>query len=155
MALTLAVALSPGLIGFGGWTMWRHHEVAAEQHARAEFAAGAQQGMVNLMSLDYQHAKEDVQRIIDGAAGDFKKDFQATAEDFIKVAQSSKSVTTATVTATAVSAMTQDTATVLVAATTKVSNVAGKDQPPRAWRLNVDVVRDGGQIKLAKVEFVP
>lgn len=58
-------------------------------------------------------------------------------------------------TATAVQAMTQDTATVLVAATTKVTNAASKDQQPRSWRWSVDVARDGGQIKLAKVEFVP
>jgi Mce-associated membrane protein len=51
--------------------------------------------------------------------------------------------------------MTRDTATVLVAVTTRVSNVASKEQGPRSWRLSVDVARDGGQIKLAKVEFVP
>jgi Mce-associated membrane protein len=33
--------------------------------------------------------------------------------------------------------------------------VASKEQAPRPWRLSVDVARDGGQIKLAKVEFVP
>ncbi|MGB8407046.1 MAG: hypothetical protein WCE30_23595 [Mycobacterium sp.] len=158
-AATLIVVLSLGLAGFGGWVMWHHHQVqtnqAAEQHRRAEFAAAAAQGVVNLMSLDYRHAQQDVQRILDGTTGDFKKDFEATAQDFVKVAESSKSVTEATVTATAVQAMTQDTATVLVAATTKVTNAASKDQQPRSWRWSVDVARDGGQIKLAKVEFVP
>ncbi|MEZ0052296.1 Mce-associated membrane protein [Mycobacterium sp. MAA66] len=159
IAATLIVVLSLGLVGFGGWVMWQHHQLqtgqAAEQHRRAEFAAAAAQGVVNLMSLDYRHAQQDVQRILDGTTGDFKKDFQATAQDFVKVAESSKSVTEATVTATAVQAMTQDTATVLVAATTKVTNAASKDQQPRSWRWSVDVARDGGQIKLAKVEFVP
>jgi Mce-associated membrane protein len=51
--------------------------------------------------------------------------------------------------------MTKDTATVLVAVTTQVSNVASKQQEPRSWRLRVDMARDGGQLKLAKVEFVP
>jgi Mce-associated membrane protein len=38
---------------------------------------------------------------------------------------------------------------------TRVSNAASEKQDPRSWRLSVDVSRDGDQIKLAKVEFVP
>ncbi|MDH6246824.1 hypothetical protein [Mycobacterium sp. OTB74] len=152
---TLVVVLSLGLISAGGWMMWQHQKTAADKQHRAEFAAAAAQGVVNLMSLDFNHAKRDVQRIIDDTTGDFKKDFESQAGDFIKVAESSKSITEATVNATAVQSMTQDTANVLVAVTTKVSNAASKDQQPRSWRLSVDVARDGGQIKLAKVEFVP
>lgn len=162
VAATLIVVLSLGLLGFGGWKLWQLHQVNVEQqhqqdeqHRKAEFAAAAAQGVVNMMSLDYKHAKEDVQRIIDGTTGDFKKDFEGAQGDFIKVAESSKSVTQATVTGSAVQTMTGDTATVLVAANTKVSNAASKDQQPRAWRWSVDVVRDGGQLKLAKVEIVP
>ena len=67
----------------------------------------------------------------------------------------SKAVTETNVTATAVESMTDDTATVLVAATSRVTNAAGAKQEPRAWRLSVNLARDGGQLKLAKVEFVP
>ena len=162
VAATLLVLLSLGLLGFGGWKLWQLHQmnVAQQQqqdqeHRKAEFAAAAAQGVVNLMSLDYQHAKEDMQRIVDGTTGDFKKDLEASANEFLKVARSAKAVSKATVTATAVQTVTKDTATVLVAANTKVSNAASKDQQPRAWRWTVDVVRDGGQIKLAKVEMVP
>jgi Mce-associated membrane protein len=51
--------------------------------------------------------------------------------------------------------MTNDQATVLVAVTTNVSNKASAKQDPRSWRLRVGMARDGDQIKLAKVEFVP
>ena len=107
------------------------------------------------MSLDFNKAKEDVQRILENTTGDFKKDFEGQAENFIDVAQGSKVVTEANVNAVAVQSMTKDTATVLVAVVTSVSNAASKTQEPRSWRLSVDVARDGGQIKLAKVEFVP
>ena len=107
------------------------------------------------MSLDFNRAAEDVKRILDNTTGDFRKDFESQAPEFTKVAQESKVVTEATVNATAVDKMTRDTATVLVAVTTNVSNAASKEQQPRSWRLAVDVARDGGQIKLAKVEFVP
>jgi len=155
IAAALVVVLSLGLLGVSGWMMWQHRQTVAEQQRSAEFAAAARQGVVTLMSLNFSHAKDDVQRIIDNTTGDFKKDFEGQAGDFTKVAQDSKVITEATVNSTAVQSMTRDTATVLVAVTTRVSNVASKEQGPRSWRLSVDVARDGGQIKLAKVEFVP
>jgi Mce-associated membrane protein len=155
LAAALVVVLSLGLLGVSGWMMWQHRQTVAEQQRSAEFAAAARQGVVTLMSLNFSHAKEDVQRIIDNTTGDFKKDFEGQAGDFTKVAQDSKVITEATVNSTAVQSMTRDTATVLVAVSTRVSNVASKEQGPRSWRLSVDVARDGGQIKLAKVEFVP
>jgi Mce-associated membrane protein len=155
IAAALVVVLSLGLLGVSAWMMWQHRQTVAEQQRSAEFAAAARQGVVTLMSLNFSHAKDDVQRIIDNTTGDFKKDFEGQAGDFTKVAQDSKVITEATVNSTAVQSMTRDTATVLVAVTTRVSNVASKEQAPRPWRLSVDVARDGGQIKLAKVEFVP
>jgi Mce-associated membrane protein len=138
-----------------GYMYWYHRQAQEEQQRRAEYAAAARQGVVTLMSLDYNKAKEDVQRIIDNSTGQFKTDFQKTADDFIKVATESKAVTETNVTATAVESMTDDTATVLVAASSRVTNAAGAKQEPRAWRLSVNLAREGGQIKLAKVEFVP
>ena len=155
LAAALVVVLSLGLLGASGWMIWQHRQTVAEQQRSAQFAAAARQGVVTLMSLNFSRAKEDVQRIIDNTTGDFKKDFEGSAPDFTKVAQESKVITEATVNATAVQSMTKDTANVLVAVTTRVSNTASKEQQPRSWRLAVDVARDGGQIKLAKVEFVP
>ena len=57
--------------------------------------------------------------------------------------------------ATAVESMTDDSAVVLVAATSNVTNAAGAKQDPRPWRLSVSVARDGDQIKISKVEFIP
>lgn len=84
------------------------------------------------MSLDFNKAKEDVQPIIDNSTGQFKSDFEIQAEDFIKVAQDSKVTTEVTVNSTAVESMSQDTAVVLVAATSRVTNAAGAKQEPRA-----------------------
>lgn len=155
VAASLVILLSLGLFGAGGWMIWHHHQVVAQQQRSAEFVAAARQGVVTLMSLDFNHAEDDVKRIIDNTTGDFRKDFESQAPEFTDVAKQSKVVTEATVNAAAVQSMTKDTATVLVAVTTRVSNTASKQQEPRSWRLSVDVARDGGQIKLAKVEFVP
>lgn len=151
----LVVLLTLGFLGAGGYMMWQHRQTLAEQQRSAEFAAGARQGVVTLMSLDFNRAEDDVKRILENTTGDFRKDFESQAEDFAQVAQESKVVTEATVNAVAVQSMTQDTARVLLAVTTRVSNVQSQTQEPRSWRLAVDVARDGDQIKLAKVEFVP
>ena len=108
-----------------------------------------------LMSLDFKKAKEDVERIIDNSTGQFKDDFEAQAPEFTKVAESSKVITEADVNATGVESMTDDTAVVLVAVTSHITNAAGAKQDPRTWRLSVDMARDGDRIKMSKVEFVP
>jgi Mce-associated membrane protein len=108
------------------------------------------------MSLDFNNAQADVERIIANTTGQFKTDFETQAADFVKVAQDSKVITDVTVTATAVESMTPSSAVALVAATSRVTNASGAQQEPRAWRLSVNLERvDGGQIKMAKVEFVP
>jgi Mce-associated membrane protein len=155
LVATVALVGSIALLGLSGAMYWHHRNVEAQQAQSAEFAAAARQGVVTLMSLDFNKAKEDVDRIIDNTTGEFKKDFQGQADSFIKVAQNSQVVTEATVNAVAVQSMTNDQATVLVAVTTNVSNKASNKQDPRSWRLRVGMARDGDRIKLSKVEFVP
>jgi Mce-associated membrane protein len=155
VAAGVTVLVTVGLLAVSGVMMYHHKQLQDDQRRAAEFAAAARQGVVTLMSLDHTHAKEDVQRIVDISTGDFKTDFEATADDFAKVAEQAKVTTQAQVNATAVNSMTDDSAVVLVAATSTITNAAGANQDPRNWRLSVTVKRDGDQIKLAKVEFVP
>ena len=155
LATVVAIACTAALITLSVLMFYSHRDQAAEQQRRAEFSAAARQSVVTLMSLDFNKAKDDVQRIIDNSTGTFHDDFKNQAEDFIKVAQDSKVITEVTVNATAVDSMTEDSAVVLVSATSRVTNSAGAKQEPRSWRLSVDLKREGDQIKMSKVEFVP
>jgi Mce-associated membrane protein len=155
IAYIAAVIATIALLAVSGLMVFQHRQVQAEQQRAAEFAAAARQGVVTLMSLNFNTAQDDVQRIIDNAAGQFKEDFEASAEDFATVAERSKVITEANVNATGVQSMTDNSAVVLVAATSRITNETGAKQDPRTWRLIVDVVRDGDRIKLAKVEFAP
>jgi Mce-associated membrane protein len=143
------------LLAASGYMVWYHQQVEAEKQRAAEFAAAARQGIVSLMSLDFNRAEEDVQRIIDNSTGEFREEFESAAEDFATVAKESKVITDVSVNATAVQSMTEDSAEVLVAATSSITNEAGANQDPRSWRLFVSVTRDDGQLKMSKVEFVP
>jgi Mce-associated membrane protein len=155
LVASLAVICTIGLFAAGGWMIWTHRQQDAYHQREVQFAAAARQGVVTLMSLDFKHAKEDVQRIIDNTTGQFKQDFQNSADAFTKVAEDSKVITEVTVNDSAVESITGDSAVVLVSATSRVTNAAGANQEPRSWRLSVTMQRDGGQLKMSRVEFVP
>ena len=143
-----------GLLGASGWMLWHHHTVLAERQRSAAYVAAARQGVVNLTSLDFNKAKEDVQRVLDSATGEFRDDFQRRADDFASVVKDSKAVTQGSVAAAALESMGKDSAVVLVLADERVTNLAGAKDDPRAFRFRVSVVRDGDQLKISKVEFV-
>ncbi len=155
LAVAAAVVAICGLLAASGFMLWTSRQETARQATDAEYAAAARQGVVNLMSLDFNQGEADLQRLIDSTTGDFRADFEASKDDFLTVMNESKVVTEADVRATAVEKTGEDTATVLVAASSKVTNSAGAEQNPRAWRLSIDVARDNGQVKMSKVEFVP
>ncbi|WP_328358847.1 hypothetical protein OG976_05250 [Mycobacterium sp. NBC_00419] len=155
VAASLVALLIAGLIGGTGFMLWEHKKAADERHRTAEYAAAARQGVVNLMSMDYNQAKESVQRLIDDSVGKFQNNFQETSEDLIKALQDSKMITKVTVNDAAVEQMDDQTAVVLVAATShrEGPNAPKEDQQPRVWRVVVSLQRDGGQIKMSDVEF--
>lgn len=155
LAATVAVLCTVALLAVSGYMAWTHREAQKLQQQNAEYTAAGRQSVVTLMSLDFNKAEEGVQRIIDNATGQFKTDFEQQAADFVQVAQESKVITEVTVNSVAVESMSDDKAVVLVAASSRVTNSAGANQEPRTWRLSVDLQREGDQIKMSKVEFVP
>jgi Mce-associated membrane protein len=148
------IIVTCGLLGVSGWMVWHHHHVAAERQRSAAFTAAAKQGVINLTSLDFTKAKEDVQRVLDSSTGEFRDDFQRRADDFASVVQDSKAVTEGSVAATAVESMSKDSAVVLILANERITNSTGAKDEPRSFRFRVSVIRDGDQMKISKVEFV-
>jgi Mce-associated membrane protein len=159
MPLLAAIAAVIGIIAFAGssaYMVLEHRDATRHQQREAAFVAGAKQGVLNMISLDFNKAKADVQRVIDGSTGEFQADFQHRANDFIQVVIASKAVTEGTVHAAALESLNGNSAVVLVSATSQVTNSPpGKDEPPRMWRLRVTIAEVGGKYKMSKVEYVP
>ena len=149
-----AIVAICALLGTSGWMAWRHHEVVKQRQDAAAFVATAKQGIVNLTSLDFHKSKEDVQRILDSGTGEFKDQFQKTADDFAAVVKDTNAVAEGSVTAAAVESRSTDSAVVLVLSNERITNSAGAKDQPRTFRFRVSVVREGDQLKLSKVEFV-
>jgi Mce-associated membrane protein len=150
-----AIILILCFAGASGYMVWQDRDATERAQRAANFVAGARQGIVNMTSLDFNKAKEDVQRVLDSSTGEFRDDFQQRAKDFASVVEQSKVVTEGKVNAAAVESMDGNSASVLVSATSRITNSAGAKDEPRVWRLRVTVTEDGGQYKMSKVEFVP
>jgi Mce-associated membrane protein len=138
-----------------GYILWQHHLAARDVQNRAEFISGARQAVLALMSMSFQNAKENAQHVVEESTGQFRDEFAQHLVDFTKDLVQSKVATTATVDGAAVQAMKGDSATVLLAASSEVTNSEGAQHEPRAWRLIVTMTRDGGKPKMSKLEFLP
>ncbi|MGB3324265.1 MAG: mammalian cell entry protein [Mycolicibacterium fortuitum] len=148
----VAVALLSVLIGWLGYQTYRHQQT---QHQGALFLQAARQGAVNLTTIDWQHAETDVQRIMDGAAGEFYDDFAQRAQPFVDVVKQAQSVSVGTVTQAALESQSATEAQALVAVSVKTTNTTGEEPVPRAWRMRIAVQQIDNQIKVSRVEFVP
>ncbi|GFG74597.1 hypothetical protein [Mycobacterium botniense] len=151
----VAMALICLALGASGYMAWQHQTAVHQRRLAAEFAAAARQGAVTLMSIDANHAKEDFQRIIDNSTGQLKDQLEVTSAYLVAGVTNSKISTKASVDAVAVESMTDNSAVVLVAAKSEITNPDKTKQPPPPWRLSLNITRDGGQLKMSKVEFVP
>lgn len=155
LAMLLGVAIVVVLATLVGWYGFRVHQAHQAQAQRSLLLQAARQGAMNLTTIDWQHADADVQRILDGATGQFHDDFASRSGPFVDVVKKAKSITVGTVTEAGLESETADTAQALVAVTVTTSN-SGTTQPePRGWRLRVFVQEVGDQAKVSNVEFVP
>ncbi|ORW05461.1 hypothetical protein [Mycobacterium kyorinense] len=154
IAIPAAIILGCASLGASGYMLWQHHSVAHKRQLAPEFAAAARDGVTKLMSIDAHHAKEDIQRIIDASTGELKSQLEATSRVTIKQAEDAKVVSKGTAEAVAVESVNDNSAIVLVAAKTDVTDPDNTKRPPALWRLSVNIERDGNQLKMSKVEFL-
>jgi Mce-associated membrane protein len=156
---TVALAIAALLIGVAitatALMLWQHRGVAAHRTADNQFVDAARSGVLALLSIDHRKAKEDVQRILDLSTGSFRADFARRADDFIQTAEKSQAVTKGSVSVAALESSAVDSAVVLIAASSQVTNANGAKEDPRPWRMSVTVTRDGDKMKMSGVEFVP
>jgi Mce-associated membrane protein len=154
-ATLFSVALVVVLAGLVGWLGFRTYQSDQAQGPRSQFLQVARQGALNLTTIDWQHAEADVQRILDGATGEFYDDFAKRSKPFIDVLKKSQAKTVGTITEAGLESQTADSARALVAVSVQTSNAGEQDQVPRAWRMRIEVQKVGDQVKVSNVGFVP
>ena len=155
IALTVILLISAAALAGAAGIGWQHHQAGEDTARTRTFVDAAELGVVAITSLDYRNVERDVKRIVERSTGEFAKDFTDRSKDFTSVIQKSQVTTKGKVTGAALESIQGDTATVLVAATSEVTNAAGAKQEPRTWRLRVSVTDVNGTVKVSKVDFVP
>ncbi len=154
VAKIVAAIVVVGSLAGSGVILWQHHSASVRKQHSQEFVDTATQAVVALTSIDFNNVKNQVQHIVDNSTGAFRDDFTSRADQFIKVAESSKAVAKGTVSAAAVETTNSaDEAVVLVVGAEQIANAAGNQQP-RSFRFRVTVTRDSGQLKVSKLELV-
>jgi Mce-associated membrane protein len=138
-----------------GYLLLHHRDVLQQRQRTAEFATAARNSIQLMLNINASTARADVQRFVDDTTGEFKAGILLSAEDFVKAVEDSKANSKGTVQAVAVQSMTNDSAIVLVAAKTEVNKPGEAKPESKNVRIVVDVRRDGEQLKVSRVEFVP
>lgn len=153
VAAAAAIVLICASLAASGYMFWQDRIAWQQRHRAAEYAEAARQDIAALMSLDFNNATEDMQHIADNSTGNFKNSFPMIAQQLTKGLQEAKVTTTVTVHDVAVESMTDNSAIVLVAATTEAQGPEGPPQP-RSWHIALGLREDGGKPKMANIEFV-
>lgn len=154
VAAGAALVLVSASLGGTGYMLWQHHIAVHNRQLAAEFSAAARQGITAFMSIDPSHAKEDVQRSIDASTGDQKNQLSVLSTLIVDKAEETKVGTKVTIVAVAVQSLSDNSGVVLVAAKTDPIGPDNAKPPPALFRLSVNLERDGGQLKMSKVDFL-
>jgi Mce-associated membrane protein len=155
IALVAGLVAGVVLAGLVGWLGFRAYEAHTLDAQRNLFVQAASQGAANLLTVDYQHADADAQRILDSATGKFHDSFTHHKQSYIDNAKRTRSQLVGTVTDAGLETRNGDQGRVLVAVTVKSSDPTQTHQGPHFWRIRVTVQKTGEVAKVSDVMFVP
>jgi Mce-associated membrane protein len=154
LALISGTMISLVLTALVGWLGFTAHQSHRAQQQRELFIQAGRQGALNLTTIDWQHADSDVQRIVDSATGTFRDEFSARRQPFIDVVKKAQSKSVGTITEAGLESESGNEAQMMVAVAVKTTALGVVEQPSRAWRIRISVMKVGNEVKISNVRFV-
>ena len=154
LAAVVGGVLIVALMALTGWLGYDYFKVHQEQQRRDMFMETARQGATNLTSIDWEHAEDDIQRVLDSSTGRFYDDFEKRSKSFLEVVKQIKSKSVGTVTASGLESYSEDEAKVLMSVTVRSTNAGVPEQAPQVWRMVLTVRDIDGEAKVSSVEFI-
>ncbi|MHA7662780.1 hypothetical protein [Mycolicibacterium sp. HS_4_1] len=140
-------------LGIGGALSWNHQVAQTRLQQQHRAAAAARQGVIDVMSLNFVNAEDDVSRILDNSTGRFRQDFQGQQYILVRQLIDAKVVTHVDVTGVGVQSATDDSAVVLVAATSQAANIKDPHPAPKRFRVVVTLAMDQGRLKISQLDY--
>jgi Mce-associated membrane protein len=153
-ALVAGLVIVVALAALAGWLGIRAYESRSAAHQHDVAVQVAEQGAINLTTIDWQQADSNIRRILDGATGAFYDDFSQRSQPFAEVVKRAKSTSVGTVTAAALESESGDDARVLVTVSVKTTAATTPEAGPRLWRMRMSLHEVHDQLKVSNVEFV-
>ncbi|AOW93464.1 hypothetical protein BFN03_14600 [Rhodococcus sp. WMMA185] len=135
--------------------LFDHRSAQERDNRRQAFVDTARQTVLNLTTIHPETAKEDVDRIVAGASGEFLDEFRGREGPFVDVVKAAEVTTTGEIVEAGIESETNISAKVLVAARTMVTSADQPAPSPRDFRMRVTVSEVDGKLTASKVEFVP
>jgi Mce-associated membrane protein len=123
--------------------------------AQREVATAARTEALAFLTVDHTDMEPLMDAVLDGATGDFAEQYEAQRDTLTSEAVRTKATSTGEVVALGVGDLDDDSATVLIAANSTVTNTStGSEGQVRYYRLRLDLVREGGRWLTSNVQFV-
>ncbi|WP_194833862.1 hypothetical protein [Nocardia sp. XZ_19_369] len=145
LALLIAAALS---------AVVQAHSLDTRDARRAEYVQTARQAVLNLTTIRADSAKEDIDRILSLASGQFKNEFDGRVDPFMNIVQQAKVVSNGEIVEAAIESDEEDSAKILVAAKQTLTNAGQEGPQTRFYRFRVTVSDGNSGLTVSKVEFV-
>lgn len=153
--ILLAVVMCAALAGAGFFgNRWYDDRTLDRAHQQA--LAAAERTTVNFVSVSASSVDRDLQRIVDGATGDFRDEFTRGRAQVRAAVVENKVESRGTVLRAALVSGDRHTAVVLVAIDATVRNSKSPDGRASHYRIQVDVARDAksGRWLVSRLQFV-
>ncbi|MFZ0906125.1 MAG: hypothetical protein WAN71_20100 [Mycobacterium sp.] len=154
VAVGVGIVLASASLGASGYMVWQDRATMHKRQLAPEYAAAARLGVTTFMTIDPNHAKDDIQRSIDASTGDLKTQLQARSAFMAQRAEESKVISKVTVEAVGVESWSENSGVALVSAKSDVTDPDNSKRTPMLWRISVKIERDGGQLKMSGVDFL-
>ncbi len=114
----------------------------------------AHQVAVDLVTLRYDNARDDLDQILTSTTGDFRQQFADVSGSFEKVLGDGQVQSTGQVELAGISKIDDGQATVLAAVTSTVKNTEAPDGERRTYRMRLTLDDIDGDWLVSNVEFV-
>ena len=128
-------------------------EERAQEYSDIRGAARAE--TLAFLTIDHTKMDEMTARVLDGATGDFEKQYRASLKSLKESAASQESFAQGRVDEVGLSEVDADSASVFVAAASQVRNKGTKGEvEDRAWRIKLTMVKEDSRWLVSQLEFV-
>jgi Mce-associated membrane protein len=129
----------------------------AEERAQefADITRAARAETRAFLTIDHTKMDELTARVLDGATGSFKKQYQSSLKSLKESATSQESFSTGRVNQIGLSEVDADSASVFVAAASKVKNKGTNGEvEDRSWRIKLTMAKEDSRWLVSQLEFV-